>query len=201
MFNGSLRRKTHGAAAHFLSCPRQAVSQFQLILQPFSYHYTATTTRRQSIFIQPAIQVPRILQKFPMQRRGRSEGRSATPRHLTGSPPFQVHQLFLPWLTHTLEHKDRVAQCNHPLAFSAHWSTLLAACPLPLRLFLNSKSQAYKIEQQKQQNSLWTTYCICHRFSLLNCLQIPMGPSITIYSVMAGRTYQRILALSRCQVH
>lgn len=82
-----------------------------------------------------------------------------------------------------------------------NWSTLLAACPLPLRLFLNSKSQAHKLEQQQQQNSLRTTYCIGHRFNLLNCFQIPMGPSITIYSVMAGHAYQRILALSRCQVH
>lgn len=60
----------------------------------------------------------------------------------------------------------------------------MAACPLALGLFLNSKSQANKTEQNK---SLWTTFCICLRFNLLRCFQIPMGTRITRYSVMNGR--------------
>lgn len=69
----------------------------------------------------------------------------------------------------------RVAQCIHPLAFSTHGSNPLDACPLALRLFLNSKSQAYKIEQHQQQKSLRTTYWLCHRFNLLKCFQSPHG--------------------------
>lgn len=177
--------------------PKAGCSTVSADPSAFFDHYTAMATRGRVFSFSLILQdIAKLSSGEEVLPRGRWHD-SQTPRRLTALRSLGSGCSGSP----TLPCEDRVAQCSQPLAFSTHRRPPLDACPLALRLFLNSKSQADKIEQQQQQKSLRTTYWICHRFHLLKCFQIPMRTSITMYSVRAVPTYQSILALTRCRVH
>lgn len=116
------------------------------------------------------------------------------PRLLPGSSQahhsLKASQLHLPRPTHTLGEKwSCTMRSSIGILNSLEDST--GCLPFGLKIVIEFKVTG---KQDWTNKSLWTIYCICHRFNLLRCFQILMGTSVTLYLIMAVHTHENILA-------